>query len=79
LPIECGRPVDPLFHRQVMTIDLLAQNMSVPGRYRLFHLDKDCKIMLIEGLDAIDLTLKHRATISDWQAADKYIRPWVYL
>jgi 3-isopropylmalate/(R)-2-methylmalate dehydratase small subunit len=79
LPIDCGRPVDPLFHGQVMTIDLPAQNMSIPGRFRLFHVDEESKTMLTEGLDAIDLTLKHRATISDWQAADKRVRPWVYL
>jgi 3-isopropylmalate/(R)-2-methylmalate dehydratase small subunit len=79
LPIECGRPVDPLFHGQIMTIDLAAQNMSIPGRFRLFHVDEESKTMLIEGLDAIDLTLKHCATISDWQVADKQVRPWVYL
>jgi 3-isopropylmalate/(R)-2-methylmalate dehydratase small subunit len=79
LPIECGRPVDPLFHGQIMTIDLAAQNMSIPGRFRLFHVDEESKTMLIEGLDAIDLTLKHRTIISDWQVADKQVRPWVYL
>jgi 3-isopropylmalate/(R)-2-methylmalate dehydratase small subunit len=79
LPIDCGRPVDGAFFGQIMTIDLIAQTMSIPGRFRLFHIDEDSKAMLIEGLDAIDLTLKHRDAILAWQAADKKVRPWVYL
>ena len=79
LPIECGRPVDTLFHGQVMTIDLRGQTMSIPGRFRPFHINEESKAMLLEGLDAIDLTLKQRAIISSWQAADRVKRPWVYL
>jgi 3-isopropylmalate/(R)-2-methylmalate dehydratase small subunit len=79
LPIDCGRPVDPLFHGQIMVVDLAAQNMSIPGRFRLFHIDEESKAMVLEGLDAIDVTLKHRDEISGWQAADRMARPWVYL
>jgi 3-isopropylmalate/(R)-2-methylmalate dehydratase small subunit len=79
LPITCGRPVDPLFHGQVMTIDLAEQHMSIPGRFRPFHIDGESKEMLLHGLDAIDLTLKHASAISDWQAQDRKARPWVYL
>ncbi len=79
LPIECGRSVDPLFHGQVMTIDLAAQTMSIPGRFRLFHINADSKTMLSEGLDAIDLTLKHQHAIAEWQLMDRTKRPWVYL
>ncbi len=79
LPITCGRPVDPLFHGQVMTIDLAEQHMSIPGRFRPFHIDAESKAMLLHGLDAIDLTLQHASAISDWQAQDRKARPWVYL
>jgi 3-isopropylmalate/(R)-2-methylmalate dehydratase small subunit len=79
LPITCGRPVDPLFHGQIMTIDLAKQHMSIPGRFRLFHLDEESRAMLLNGLDAIDLTLQHTVAISDWQAQDRKARPWVYL
>lgn len=79
LPIECSRPVDPLFPGQVMTIELDDQNMSVPGRFRLFHIEADSKAMLLEGLDAIDLTLKHGDAIAAWTARDRAERPWVYL
>ncbi len=79
LPIACGRPVDPLFHGHVMTIDLAEQHMSIPGHFRPFHIDEEAKAMLLEGLDAIDLTLKHARAIADWQMCDKKERPWVYL
>ncbi len=79
LPITCGRPVDPLFSGQVMTIDLAEQHMSIPGRYRPFHIDDENKAMLLEGLDAIDLTLKHADAIAKWTAHDRAERPWVYL
>ncbi len=79
LPITCGRPVDPLFHGQIMTIDLAEQHMSIPGRFRPFHIDGASKAMLLHGLDAIDLTLKHASAISDWQAQDRKARLWVYL
>jgi 3-isopropylmalate/(R)-2-methylmalate dehydratase small subunit len=35
--------------------------------------------MLLEGLDAIDLTLKQRPSIDAWTEADRVARPWVYL
>jgi 3-isopropylmalate/(R)-2-methylmalate dehydratase small subunit len=36
-------------------------------------------MMLLEGLDAIDLTLKHRDATAAWQARDRAARPWIYL
>jgi 3-isopropylmalate/(R)-2-methylmalate dehydratase small subunit len=79
LPITCGRPVDPLFHGQIMTIDLAEQHLSIPGRFRPFHLDEESRAMLLHGLDAIDLTLQHATAVSDWQSQDRKARPWVYL
>lgn len=79
LPITCGQPVDPAFFGQIMTINLAEQHMSVSGRHRPFHIDEEAKQMLLEGLDAIDLTLKHSDAISAWQAKDRAARPWVYL
>jgi 3-isopropylmalate/(R)-2-methylmalate dehydratase small subunit len=79
LPITCGRPVDPLFHGRIMTIDLEQQHMSIPGRFRPFHIDEEARAMLLHGFDAIDLTLQHRAAISQWQSQDRKARPWVYL
>lgn len=44
-----------------------------------FTLDAESRDMLLEGLDAIDLTLKHRADIIAFQAADRVARPWIHL
>lgn len=44
-----------------------------------FTLDAEARDMLLEGLDAIDLTLKHRADIDAFLAADRAARPWMYL
>jgi 3-isopropylmalate/(R)-2-methylmalate dehydratase small subunit len=35
--------------------------------------------MLLEGLDAIDLTLKQRAAIEAFRRNDRAARPWIYL
>ncbi len=56
------------------TVDLEAQ--TVNGH--LFDMASEAKTMLLEGLDAIDLTLKHRDAITKWQTADRQQRPWIY-
>jgi 3-isopropylmalate/(R)-2-methylmalate dehydratase small subunit len=56
-------------------IDLAAQTVNGVG----FAIDAEAKLMLLEGLDAIALTLKSRAQIDAWEAADRGVRPWVYL
>lgn len=62
------------------TIDLLEQNISLPsGQCWTFPLEEEPKMMLLEGLDAIDLSLKQADEIAMWQAADQLKRPWIYL
>ena len=58
-----------------ITVDLAAQTVNGQG----FEIDAEAKTMLIEGLDAIDLTFKHRDAIAAWQATDRTARPWIYL
>ena len=58
-----------------VTIDLPAQ---VVAGYR-FEIDAEAKAMLVEGLDAIDLTLKHADAIAAFHQRDRDARPWVYL
>jgi 3-isopropylmalate/(R)-2-methylmalate dehydratase small subunit len=79
LPMELGRPVWPEIIGQTVTIDLANQSVSLGEAHRLFHIDDEAKSMLLEGLDAIDLTMKHRNAITDWQTKDRMQRPWVYL
>jgi 3-isopropylmalate/(R)-2-methylmalate dehydratase small subunit len=79
LPMELGRPVWPEIIGQRVTIDLANQSIGFGETHRLFHIDDEAKMMLLEGLDAIDLTLKHKDSIATWQVADRAARPWVYL
>ena len=44
-----------------------------------FEIDDDARTALMEGLDDIGLTLKHRAAIDRFQSTDRNDRPWVYL
>jgi 3-isopropylmalate/(R)-2-methylmalate dehydratase small subunit len=62
-----------------ITIDLHAQTVSAPDGRFPFPIDPEAKAMLAEGLDAIDLTLRHGDAIAGFLAADKARRPWIYL
>lgn len=72
--VEC----DPDAHRP--TIDLPAQTVTGPENERhAFEIGPADKEMLLEGLDAIAVTLKREGEISAYEAADRPRRPWVYL
>jgi 3-isopropylmalate/(R)-2-methylmalate dehydratase small subunit len=60
---------------QQVEIDLAAQTMNGQA----FAIDPEAKLMLLEGLDVIALTLKSRGAIDRWEATDRTQRPWVYL
>lgn len=61
-------------------IDLDSQQVSLPdGQAWSFAIDAEVKMMLISGMDAIDLTLQHKAAIADWQSRDAIARAWIYL
>ncbi|OQW73403.1 MAG: 3-isopropylmalate dehydratase small subunit [Proteobacteria bacterium ST_bin13] len=63
----------------MVAIDLRGQTVSSNEVTVAFKIDAEAKAMLAEGLDAIDLTLKHTAVINQFLAADKAARPWIYL
>jgi len=66
--------------RGPLTVDLMAQSViTTGGECHMFAIDAEAKAMLIGGLDAIDLTLQHRGRIDAVRAADRLVRPWVYL
>jgi 3-isopropylmalate/(R)-2-methylmalate dehydratase small subunit len=75
LPISLTHEAISKIAGRTITIDLMAQ---MAGDFQ-FDIDAEAKAMLLEGLDAIDLTLKHSTAIVDWQARDRNERPWVYL
>jgi 3-isopropylmalate/(R)-2-methylmalate dehydratase small subunit len=62
------------------TVDLLAREVISPDGSRLaFEIETEAREMLLEGLDAIDLTLKQRASIEAFRSRDREQRPWIYL
>ena len=62
-----------------VTIDLDTMMANGPGIGCLaFTLDDGSRAMLREGLDMIDLTLRHRGAIQAFRDADRRARPWVY-
>ena len=68
---------DPAKHR--VTVDLEAQTVTAGGARHRFELDDEPRAMLLEGLDAIDLTLKQRPAIEAFRERDRAARPWIYL
>jgi 3-isopropylmalate/(R)-2-methylmalate dehydratase small subunit len=63
-----------------LTVDLVRQKVTAPdGQDYDFPIEGEAREMLLEGLDAIDLTLKQRASIEDFHARDRAARPWIYL
>lgn len=79
LPIELPRDVIEAMAWDHVTVDLGAQSLVHGASKHSFTIDPEAKLMLAEGLDAIDLTLKHRDEIARWLAADRAARPWIYL
>jgi 3-isopropylmalate/(R)-2-methylmalate dehydratase small subunit len=62
-----------------VTVDLV--DMFVQGRGGAslpFQMDEEAREMLLEGLDGIDLTLKHASEIAAFRDADRVARPWAY-
>lgn len=78
LPIALDRQVIEAIAGQYIVIDLAAQNLRSGGKDWPFSIDQEAKTMLIEGRDAIDMTLKYAAQISEWQNADRKVRPYIY-
>ena len=79
LPVELPEDVVHSLAWQMVRIDLPAQTVSAGGVSWQFTIDPEAKLMLTEGLDAIDLTLKQGSAILEWLATDRQARPWAYL
>jgi 3-isopropylmalate/(R)-2-methylmalate dehydratase small subunit len=78
LPIELGRgEVESLAGRTV-TVDLPGQTVTCGASAYCFAVETEAKAMLVEGLDAIALTLKDRPAYESWLNRDRQTRPWVY-
>jgi 3-isopropylmalate/(R)-2-methylmalate dehydratase small subunit len=75
LPVVLDKRIIAGLAGQTVAVDLAAQTVSGHA----FAIDAEAKSMLLEGLDAIDLTMKHSEAITAWQDIDRAARPWVYL
>jgi 3-isopropylmalate/(R)-2-methylmalate dehydratase small subunit len=65
---------------RLLTVDLVRQRVSGPGGLEFaFEIEREEREMLLEGLDAIALTLKHRDAIDAFRDRDRAQRPWIYL
>jgi 3-isopropylmalate/(R)-2-methylmalate dehydratase small subunit len=79
LPIALPPQVVAALAWQVVTVDLAAQDVRCGDALYRFEMEPEPREMLLEGLDAIDLTLKALPQIEDWTSSDRSARPWVYL
>ncbi len=62
-----------------LEIDLASQTLYWDDNSDAFNIDANAKNMLLNGLDQIDLTLRHRDAIDRFEASDRQLRPWAYL
>jgi len=79
LPVELAEDAVQGLAWQLVRIDLPSQTVSSRGESWAFAIDPEAKLMLVEALDAIDLTLKQQPAIQQWLANDRQARPWAYL
>lgn len=79
LPIALPKGTVRALAGHIVTVDLAAQSVSANGQSWSFPIEEEPKAMLLEGLDAIDLTLKSLPDIDRWTLTDRAVRPWVYL
>jgi 3-isopropylmalate/(R)-2-methylmalate dehydratase small subunit len=86
LPIVLGPSEAQAFEQRVVavngaapfTVDLETQRISGPGGADVaFELPAADRMRLIEGLDDIGLTLKHREEIVDWERRMAGAQPWL--
>lgn len=61
-----------------LEVDLETCEVRAGASIKKFELESEAREMLLEGLDGIDLTLKHRADIDAFVARDRLERPWIY-
>ena len=79
LPVELDRAEIASLAGQTIEVDLTAQTIRHRDQAFAFAIDAEARAMLVEGLDAIDLTLKDKPAYQAWLAKDRLVRPWIYL
>ncbi|MFY7835401.1 MAG: 3-isopropylmalate dehydratase small subunit [Novosphingobium sp.] len=78
LPITLDRAAVDRLGWQTLDVDLTTQTVRCGDQAHAFTIEDEPRLMLLEGLDAIALTLKSLPEIDAWTAADRARRPWIY-
>lgn len=78
LPVTLDRTVVDGLGWHTLDVDLTAQTVTAGGKSHAFIIEDEPRQMLLEGLDAIALTLKSLPEIDAWTDADRARRPWIY-
>ncbi|HEX7872739.1 MAG TPA: 3-isopropylmalate dehydratase small subunit [Sphingobium sp.] len=80
LPVEAVIALAAAAERgEAVAVDLSAMTIGAGDLSFSFELEEEARTMLMEGLDAIEITLKRRADIMAFRESDSARRPWVYL
>jgi 3-isopropylmalate/(R)-2-methylmalate dehydratase small subunit len=67
-------------HGRTVTVDLRGRTITAPdGTQIAFTVDDARRAALLDGLDAVGITLQRESEITDFQTRDKEARPWIYL
>jgi 3-isopropylmalate/(R)-2-methylmalate dehydratase small subunit len=61
-----------------VTVDLPAQEVRTGGKTWHFEIGAAHKLMLIEGMDEMTLSLRIADKVADWEAEDRRQRPWAW-
>ena len=64
--------------RGVIGVDLEGQTITSGAETISFDVNPLRKLCLLDGTDLLGLTLSHVDAITEWQAADRERRPWVW-
>lgn len=78
LPVTLERAVIDGLGWQTLDVNLTAQTVTTDDKAHPFAIEEEPRQMLLEGLDAIALTLKSLPEIDAWTQADRARRPWIY-
>ena len=62
-----------------LRVDLTEQIVETAAARRHFDIGGQDKLMLLNGFDVIDLTLRMTSQIEQFRACDRHVRPWAYL
>jgi 3-isopropylmalate/(R)-2-methylmalate dehydratase small subunit len=62
-----------------VTVDLPAQEVRAAGKTWHFEIGATHKMMLIEGMDEMALSLRIADKVADWEAEDRQRHPWAWL